>query len=109
LAERDRYFDQALGELGWAIPSCEQVLRRYAGLLAEEIATGGVEPTAGCRVMNALVSELGYPEEMLAWVQLDDALDLGAITSFPLLRSERDRSRSQGDARRLERENSQRA
>ena len=80
--ERDRYFNKALEELGWEAPSCDQVLRQYAQLVAEKIATRSIEPVQGCRMMYGLAVAMDYPEDMLAWVQLDDALDLNASINF---------------------------
>jgi hypothetical protein len=96
--EAEDYFYKALGDLGWQVPNEEAALWHYAEVVAHDIVSGTRDPVEGCREIYRIYRALGYPGSLVAWLYLDEELEVG---SYADLRGERLRSAITAEAKRL--------
>ena len=96
--EAEDYFYKAMGDLGWQVPGEESTLWHYAGVVAHDIVSGARNPVDGCHEIYRIYRALGYPGSLVAWLYLDEELEVG---SYADLRGERLRSAIIAEAKRL--------
>lgn len=74
--EVDRYVERALSELGVEMPRGPQVVNLYAVAIAGDILAGTISPYDGAREMFRICVATNYPNELRAWVGLEDDYEL---------------------------------
>lgn len=74
--EVDRYVERALSEMGVEMPRGPQVVHLYAVAIAGDILAGTISPYDGAREMFRVCVATNYPEELRAWVGLEDEYEL---------------------------------
>lgn len=74
--EVDRYVERALSELGVEMPRGPQVVHLYAVAIAGDILAGTISPYDGAREMFRVCVATNYPDELRAWVGLEDDYEL---------------------------------
>jgi hypothetical protein len=75
--EVDLFLQRTVGELGFRIPTADELARDFATEIARQIVAGAVSPEVGAGRLARLAAELGYPDWLLVWVNLEDAVYLG--------------------------------
>jgi hypothetical protein len=72
--EAQEHFQRAIRELGLSEPDSRTAMRAYACELAQQLATGTIDPPTGVRRLYDICVQSGYTHEFKIWFELDDAL-----------------------------------
>jgi len=72
--EAREHFLQAMRELGLSEPDPHTAMRAYACELAQQLASGTLDPTAGVRHLYDMCVTESYRRDFMIWYELDDAL-----------------------------------
>lgn len=67
LSEVDLYFGRALHELGYTVPSNDELMRWYCRNMAEMILSDKVSTDLSCSMVYQIYVDLGYPEYLREW------------------------------------------
>ncbi len=74
-ADIEYYFGQTIRELNWIVPPLPILLRLYTQDIARCILDGTMPARDGCREIYGLSLDMNYPNDMTAWLYLDDGLE----------------------------------
>jgi hypothetical protein len=81
--EAQDYFLRAMKELNLEEPEPDAAVREYARETAKQIIDGQIEPQQGVRALYQICVATEYPEELMIWYELDDALDCLIASGYP--------------------------
>lgn len=81
-SEVDDYFYRSLNELGWTMMEERECLFRYAGQVAQQILSNVLPPLEGCRKIYHIADALEYPNDLIAWLYLDEGLDPSGLSDL---------------------------
>ena len=73
--ELEEYFYKSLTELGWRFPLFEESAINCISFLATKITDGSFEPVKTAHEIYTYVRDLGYPSELIVWLEIDDLID----------------------------------
>lgn len=73
--ELEEYFYKSLTELGWRFPLFEESAINCISFLANKITDGSFEPVKTTHEIYTYVRDLGYPSELIVWLEIDDLID----------------------------------
>ncbi|WP_027627639.1 hypothetical protein [Ruminiclostridium cellobioparum] len=99
--ELEEYFHKSLDELGWRFPPFTENARMCIKHLAEKILDGSLEPIKGAHEIYTYVRELKYPEDLIAWLEIDDYIDERVYNGIYQMNDEELIERIIGEAYRL--------
>ena len=83
LWDAEKYFKNAVAELGWSFPDDDTVLRNHFVTLITNIHNGIIDPETGVdRIHREVISPLGHPSDLQGWCLLwegNNPIDYGMI------------------------------
>src|SRR5262249_24836072 len=68
------HFLRAMRELNLTEPDRRTAMRAYACELAQQLASGTIDPATGVRHLYDMCIAEGYPHDLMIWYHLDDAI-----------------------------------
>lgn len=81
-SEVDDYFYRSLNELGWSMMEEPECLLQYARQVAQQILSNDLPPLEGCRKIYRIGDALGYPDDLIPWLYLDEGLDPSGLSDL---------------------------
>ncbi len=73
--ELEEYFYKCLDEIGWKFPPFNESSIVCIKYLAKKIVEGSLEPIPTAHEIYTYVRDLGYPPDLIVWLEIDDYID----------------------------------
>lgn len=73
--EIDQYLKRCSEELGWSIPSDDELPRLYAGFIAEDMLSGSLALIAGCGQLRELLTKAQRPAYLERWIMIGSLVE----------------------------------